>query len=143
MKNLNIYLEYIVAIVIFLKKAMFAGGCFWCMEKPFEELDGVLTVTSGYTGGSTENPTYDDYASGGHLEAVEVVYDPSKITYNQLLDVFWRQINPTDPGGQFVDRGKEYSTAIYYFDAEQQRLAEASKRALEKSKVFDKPIVIY
>ena len=158
MKNLNIYVESLFFIVIFLvpllhvsisaargtsdlKKAIFAGGCFWCMEKPFEELDGVITVTSGYTGGSTENPTYDDYASEGHLEAVEVIYDPRKITYNQLLDVFWRQIDPTDPGGQFVDRGKEYSTAIYYFDAEQKRLAEASKRALEKSKVFVKPIV--
>ena len=156
--NLDIYLDSIVAIVIFLvpllhvsiaaaqgtsglKKAVFAGGCFWCMEKPFEELDGVITVTSGYTGGSTENPTYDDYASGGHLEAVEVVYDPAKITYNQLLNVFWRQIDPTDPDGQFVDRGKQYSTAIYYFDEEQKRMAEASKRGLEKSKVFDKSIV--
>jgi peptide methionine sulfoxide reductase msrA/msrB len=158
MKNLNIYLESIFGIVIFLvpllhvsisaaqgtsnlKKAVFAGGCFWCMEKPFEELEGVISVTSGYTGGFMENPTYDNYASGGHLEAVEILYDPTKITYNQLLDVFWRQIDPTDPDGQFVDRGKEYSTAIYYFDAEQKRLAEASKRYLEKNRVFDKPIV--
>ena len=158
MKNLNLYLESFFAIVIFLvsllqvsisaskgtsnlKKAIFAGGCFWCMEKPFEELDGVISVTSGYTGGSMENPTYENYALSGHLEAVEIVYNPMKITYNQLLDVFWRQIDPTDPDGQFVDRGKEYSTAIYYFDAEQKRLAEASKRALEKNKVFDKPIV--
>jgi peptide methionine sulfoxide reductase msrA/msrB len=158
MKNLNIPLEYILAITIVLvplllvhvsaaqgtsnlKKAIFAGGCFWCMEKPFEALEGVISVTSGYTGGSTENPTYDNYASGGHLEAVEIVYDPTKITYNQLLDVFWRQIDPTDPGGQFADRGTEYSTAIYYLDAEQKRLAEASKQDLEKGRVFDKPIV--
>jgi peptide methionine sulfoxide reductase msrA/msrB len=158
MKHLNIPLEYILAIAIVLmpllhvhisaaqgasnlKKAVFAGGCFWCMEKPFEGLEGVISVTSGYTGGTSKNPTYKNYASGGHLEAVEIVYDPAKITYNQLLDVFWRQIDPTDPDGQFVDRGKEYSTAIYYFDAEQKRLAEASKQDLEKSKVFDKPIV--
>ena len=158
MKIVNILFEYILAIAIFfmpllhvrvsaaqgtsnLKKAIFAGGCFWCMEKPFEVLEGVISVTSGYTGGSTENPSYKNYASGGHIEAVEIVYDPTKITYQQLLDVFWRQIDPTDPDGQFVDRGKEYSTAIYYSDAEQKRLAEASKRALEKSKVFDKPIV--
>jgi peptide methionine sulfoxide reductase msrA/msrB len=158
MKHLNIPLEYILAVAIFfmpllhvhvsdaqgtsnLKKAIFAGGCFWCMEKPFEALAGVISVTSGYTGGSTENPTYDNYASGGHLEAVEIVYDPTKITYNQLLDVFWRQIDPTDPNGQFADRGTAYSTAIYYVDAEQKRLAEESKRNLEQSKVFDKPIV--
>ncbi len=159
MKNLHIYLESIFAIVIFLspllhvnisdaqgtsnfKKAIFAGGCFWCMEKPFEALEGVISVTSGYTGGTSENPTYKNYASGGHLEAIEIVYDPTKITYNQLLDVFWRQIDPTDPDGQFVDRGKAYATAIYYFDTEQKRLAEASKRDLEKRKLFDKPIVI-
>jgi peptide methionine sulfoxide reductase msrA/msrB len=158
MKNFNIPLEHILAIAIFfmpllhvnisdaqgmsnLKKAIFAGGCFWCMEKPFEALEGVISVTSGYKGGFMENPTYDNYASGGHLEAVEIVYDPTKITYNQLLDVFWRQIDPTDPDGQFADRGKEYSTAIYYFDAEQKRLAEESKRDLKKRKVFDKPIV--
>jgi len=158
MKNVHIYLEHILAIAIFLlpllhvsisdakdtsnlKKAIFAGGCFWCMEKPFEELEGVISVISGYTGGSTKNPTYENYASGGHLEAVEIVYDPTKITYNQLLDVFWRQIDPTDPNGQFVDRGKQYSTAIYYFDAEQKRLAEESKRDQGKRKVFDKPIV--
>jgi peptide methionine sulfoxide reductase msrA/msrB len=158
MKYVNIPLEYILVIAIFfmpllhvhisdaqgtsnLKKAIFAGGCFWCMEKPFEGLEGVVSVTSGYTGGFTENPTYKNYASGNHLEAVEIVYDHTKITYNQLLDVFWRQIDPTDPDGQFVDRGKEYSSAIYYVDAEQKRLAEESKRDLEKSKVFDKPIV--
>ena len=155
---MKIHIEHILAIAIFLlpllhvsishaqgasnlKKAIFAGGCFWCMEKPFEELEGVISVTSGYTGGSTENPTYENYAAGGHREAVEIVYDPAKITYKQLLDVFWRQIDPTDPDGQFVDRGEQYSTAIYYFDEEQRRLAEESKEDLEKSKVFDKPIV--
>ncbi|PIX85126.1 MAG: peptide-methionine (S)-S-oxide reductase, partial [Nitrospirae bacterium CG_4_10_14_3_um_filter_53_41] len=93
-----------------LQKAAFAGGCFWCMEKPFESLEGVISVTSGYTGGTTKDPTYETYADGGHLEAVEIVYDPEKISYKDLLDLFWRQIDPTDPGGQFVDRGKQYST---------------------------------
>jgi peptide methionine sulfoxide reductase msrA/msrB len=122
-------------------KAIFAGGCFWCMEKPFEGLAGVLTVTSGYTGGTTVNPHYGNYAAGGHVEVVEVVYDPGKISYEVLLDVFWRQIDATDGGGQFGDRGHAYSSAIYYLDSEQQRLAEASKQELEKRGVFAKPIV--
>ncbi len=124
-----------------LKTATFAGGCFWCMEKPFEELDGVVAVVSGYTGGRTENPNYDNYAAGGHLEAVEIVYDPRKISYERLLDVFWRQINPTDPDGQFADRGKAYSTAIFYHDDTQRAAAEKSKKELAESGVFDKPIV--
>ena len=86
------------------ERAIFAGGCFWCMEKPFEELDGVLSVTSGYSGGSTENPTYENYSAGGHIEVVEIVYDPARVSYDKLLDVYWHQVNPTDPGGQFVDR---------------------------------------
>ena len=133
--------ETMVAKDMNLKKAMFAGGCFWCMEKPFEELEGVQAVTSGYAGGSTTHPTYDNYAAGGHMEVVEVLYDPQKITYEKQLEVFWRQIDPTDAGGQFVDRGKAYGSAIFYFDEEQRRLAEVSKNDLEKSLVFDKPIV--
>ena len=122
-------------------RAIFAGGCFWCMEKPFEELDGVISVTSGYTGGTSESPTYQDYGQGGHIEAVEVVYDPARISYRELLEVFWRQIDPTDPAGQFADRGRSYTTAIFYLDDQQKRLAEQSKTELEASKVFDEAIV--
>jgi len=123
------------------QRATFAGGCFWCMEKPFEELDGVSTVVSGYAGGSTENPNYKNYMRGGHIEVVEVVFDPAKITYQELLDVYWKQVDPTDPGGQFVDRGHAYSTAIFFHDDQQQRLAMASKETLAESGVFDRPIV--
>lgn len=123
------------------QRATFAGGCFWCMEKPFEELDGVRAVVSGYAGGTTENPNYNNYMSGGHIEVVEIVFNPEKITYQELLDVYWRQVDPTDPGGQFVDRGHAYSTAIFFHNDEQQRLAKASKDALAESGVFDKPIV--
>jgi len=123
------------------KKAIFAGGCFWCMEKPFEQLDGVFSVTSGYIGGKTENPTYENYAAGGHMEAVEIVYDPAKVSYTKLLDVFWRQIDPTDGGGQFVDRGHAYISGIFYLDEEQHQLAEKSKNELAARKVFDKPLV--
>jgi len=122
-------------------KATFAGGCFWCMEKPFETVDGVLSVTSGYTGGKTENPTYGNYGAGGHIEAVEIAYDPQKVSYQQLLDIFWRQIDPTDAGGQFVDRGQAYTTAIFYHDDEQKKAAEISRENLEKANIFDKPIV--
>lgn len=126
-----------------LQKATFAGGCFWCMESPFEKLDGVAEVVSGYTGGHKKNPTYEEVSSGatGHLEAVEVTFDPSKVTYKELLDAFLRQIDPTDPGGQFADRGSSYTTAIFYHNEEQKRLAEESKKALEQSGRFDKPIV--
>jgi len=123
------------------QKAMFAGGCFWCMEKPFEILDGVISVTSGYAGGTTANPTYKNYLSGGHVEVVEIVFDPSRVTYKELLDVFWRQVDPTDPGGQFVDRGHGYITGIYYLDDEQRSLAEKSKTEMDQSGIFDKPIV--
>lgn len=122
-------------------KATFAGGCFWCMQPPFEKLNGVSEVAAGYTGGTGENPTYENYAKKGYIEAIEVTYDPSVISYSQLLDVFWKQIDPTDPGGQFVDRGPEYRSAIFYHDAEQQRLAEKSKAELAKSERFSKPIV--
>ena len=122
-------------------KAMFAGGCFWCMEKPFEQLDGVHAVVSGYAGGTTVNPTYQTYMRGGHIEVVEIAYDPQRVTYEELLDVFWRQINPTDAGGQFVDRGHGYTTAIFYYDTQQQRAAEQSKARLEASGRFTDPLV--
>ena len=124
-----------------LEKATFAGGCFWCMEPPFEKVTGVKKVMAGYSGGRTTNPTYDDYAKGGHVEAIEVTYDPKKITYDDLLDIFWRQIDPTDPDGQFVDRGKQYRTAIFYHNDEQKEKAIESKKNLEESKRFNKPIV--
>jgi peptide methionine sulfoxide reductase msrA/msrB len=123
------------------QKAMFAGGCFWCMEKPFEILDGVISVTSGYAGGTTENPTYKNYLAGGHVEVVEIIFDPARVTYEELLDVFWRQVDPTDPGGQFVDRGHGYITGIYYLNDEQRRLAEESKTDMDQRGIFDKPIV--
>ncbi|HUI67500.1 MAG TPA: peptide-methionine (S)-S-oxide reductase MsrA [Nitrospirota bacterium] len=126
-----------------LEKAIFAGGCFWCMVPPFEKLDGVSEVISGYTGGHKVNPTYEEVSSGttGHMEAVEITYDPTRVTYEKLLDVFWRQINPTDAGGQFVDRGSSYKSAIFYTNEEQKKLAEKSKKELEQSGRFDKPIV--
>ena len=123
-----------------LQTATLAGGCFWCVESDFEKLPGVVEAISGYTGGRGDNPTYENYAQKGHVEAVQVVYDPAKVSYQALLDYFWRHVDPTDPGGQFVDRGPQYRSAIFYHDAEQQRLAEASKQALEKSKRFGKPI---
>jgi len=123
-----------------LEKAIFAGGCFWCMEPPFERLTGVEKVISGYTGGTGPNPNYQDYGKKGHVEAIEVTFDPSKISYTQLLDVFWRQINPTDPGGQFADRGPYYRSAIFYHNEEQKKLAEKSKEELGKSGRYDTPI---
>jgi len=123
--------------------ATFAGGCFWCMEPPFDKLDGVISTTSGYTGGTLKNPTYEQVSSGGtgHMESVEIVYDPAKISYSQLLDVFWHNIDPTDAGGQFCDRGSQYRSAIFYHSEEQKRLAEASKAALEKSGRLPGPVV--
>lgn len=122
--------------------AAFAGGCFWCMTAPFEERDGVFKVISGYTGGHTENPTYNEVCSGntGHIEAVQVTFDPRIVSYDELLDIFWRQIDPTDPGGQFHDRGRSYQTAIFYHGEVQREKAEASKQALEVSGRFNKPI---
>lgn len=126
-----------------LAKATFAGGCFWCMEPPYDKLEGVISTTSGYTGGDQPNPTYEDVSAGrtGHVEAVEVVYDPKQISYERLLQVYWRNIDPTDAGGQFCDRGAQYRSAIFYHDAEQKRLAERSKAALQRSKPFPQPIV--
>jgi peptide methionine sulfoxide reductase msrA/msrB len=126
-----------------LRKATFAGGCFWCTESDFEKLPGVVKVISGYTGGTKENPTYAEVSSGktGHVEAVQVYYDPTKITYEELLDYFWKHVDPTDAGGQFVDRGAQYRSAIFYHDEEQKRIADKSKEALGKSGKFNKPIV--
>jgi peptide methionine sulfoxide reductase msrA/msrB len=123
--------------------ATFAGGCFWCTEADFEKLPGVVRVISGYKGGQKENPTYQEVSAGktGHVEAVRVYYDPSKVTYAELLDFFWRHIDPTDPGGQFVDRGSQYRSVIFYHDEAQKNLAEKSKEDLGKSGKFDKPIV--
>jgi peptide methionine sulfoxide reductase msrA/msrB len=121
--------------------ATFAGGCFWCTESDFEKVPGVVKVVSGYIGGQGENPTYEDYAQKGHVEAIQVYYDPQVVSYQQLLDYFWRHINPTDAGGQFVDRGPQYRSAIFYHNEEQQRLAEESKAALAASGRFKAPIV--
>ncbi|MBC8286193.1 MAG: peptide-methionine (R)-S-oxide reductase MsrB [Nitrospinae bacterium] len=123
--------------------ALFSGGCFWCMEHPYEDLPGVSKVISGYTGGKKKNPTYKEVASGAtlHVEAVEIHFDPEKITYNDLLQIFWRNIDPTDTGGQFVDRGKQYTTGIYYTSKQQKRAAEHSKKSLENEKRFSKKIV--
>ncbi len=125
-----------------LKTATFAGGCFWCMVSPFEHINGVVKVVSGYTGGKTKNPTYEEVSSGttGHYEAIQVTYDPTKITYEKLLDVYWRQIDPTDSSGQFVDRGSQYKTAIFYQTAEERQIAEKSKEDIAKLWHFEKPI---
>ena len=124
-----------------LAKATFAGGCFWCMEPPFDKLDGVVSTTSGYTAGQTENPTYEQVSAGrtGHTEAVEIVYDPRKITYARLLDVFWRNIDPLTANAQFCDKGSQYRAGIYWHDETQRRLAEESKDAVAKR--LQKPIV--
>jgi peptide-methionine (S)-S-oxide reductase len=126
-----------------LAKATFAGGCFWCMEPPFDELEGVISTTSGYAGGEKKNPTYEEVSSGatGHTESVEVVFDPAKVSFDKLLEVFWRNIDPLTPNRQFCDGGSQYRAAIFYHNEEQKRLAEASKRALEQSGRFTQPIV--
>ncbi|MBF0274829.1 MAG: peptide-methionine (R)-S-oxide reductase MsrB [Nitrospinae bacterium] len=125
------------------QKAIFSGGCFWCMEHPFEELNGVTSVISGFAGGKEKNPSYKEVSSGrtGHLESVEITFNPEKISYKKLLEVFWQQINPTDAGGQFVDRGYQYSTAIFFLNEEQKNLAEASKKEMNESGIYPKPIV--
>ncbi len=123
--------------------ATFAGGCFWCMVSPFNELPGIIQVVSGYTGGSTENPTYAEVCNHdtGHYEAVQITYDPAQMPYEKLLAMYWQQIDPTDEGGQFFDRGSSYRTAIFYHTAEQRRAAENSKNALAASGRFDSPLV--
>ncbi len=124
------------------KTATFAGGCFWCVESDFEKVDGVIEAVSGYTGGDEPNPTYKQVSAGGtgHTEAIQVTYDPDKITYKELLDILWRHMDPTDTGGQFVDRGSQYRPAIFYHNEEQKRIAEESRAELEKSGRFSKPI---
>ncbi len=119
-------------------RATFAGGCFWCMEPPFDKLDGVISTTSGYTGGHLENPTYEEVSAGtsGHAESLQIEYDPARISYAQLLEVFWRNIDPTAKDYQFCDHGSQYRSAIFYHDEEQRRLAEESKQALINSKKF-------
>ena len=126
-----------------LMKATFAGGCFWCMEPPYDELDGVISTISGYTGGQKANPTYEEVSAGitGHAEAVQILYDPSKVTYEELLEVFWRNIDPTTPDRQFCDRGTQYRSAIYYHDEAQKQAIEASVARLRSTKPFSDPIV--
>jgi peptide methionine sulfoxide reductase msrA/msrB len=122
--------------------ATFAGGCFWCIQSDFDKYDGVIASISGYTGGHKGNPTYEDVLSGlsGHLEAVQVRFDPKAISYSRLLDIFWRHVDPTDDGGQFVDRGAQYRTAIFFHDDKQKEVAESSRLALSRSGLFGKPI---
>ncbi|MBT3355089.1 MAG: peptide-methionine (S)-S-oxide reductase MsrA [Candidatus Scalindua sp.] len=123
--------------------ALFAGGCFWCMQHPFDKLNGVVSTSVGYTGGNTENPTYEDVCSGetGHTEAIEIQFDPAQITYSELLDVFWKNIDPTTPNRQFADIGSQYRTVIFYHNEEQKQVAELSKDEMGKSGVHDRPIV--
>lgn len=126
-----------------MEKATFAGGCFWCMVKPFDSYPGIHKVTSGYMGGHIDNPTYEQVKTGtsGHLEVVEIEFDPSLFPYEQLLEIYWQQIDPTDDEGQFQDRGDQYRTAIFYYTEEQQQKAQAAKQQLEDSGKFDKPVV--
>jgi methionine-S-sulfoxide reductase len=125
------------------EKAVFAGGCFWCMQHPFDELKGVVSTTVGYTGGHNENPSYEEVCSGetGHTEAIEIQFDPTQITYAKLLDVLWRNIDPTTSNRQFADVGSQYRAAIFYHDEEQKQLAESSKEEMDCSGIHDKPIV--
>ena len=125
-----------------LDTATFAGGCFWCVETAFEDLDGVKKVVSGYSGGHVKNPTYEEVCSGttGHLEAVQIIFDPQIISYAELVDVFWKQIDPTDSKGSFIDQGSQYLSAVFYHDKTQRIIAEASKKNLVESGIFDKPI---
>lgn len=125
------------------KKAIFAGGCFWCMQPPFDALEGVSQTRVGYAGGHVKNPTYEQVSSGetGHAEVIEVAFDPSKVSYEKLLDTFWKNIDPTTRDQQFADRGPQYRTAIFYVDDEQKRLALESKAKIEKSGWYDRPIV--
>ncbi|HXF92567.1 MAG TPA: peptide-methionine (S)-S-oxide reductase MsrA [Nitrospiraceae bacterium] len=153
MKILSLLRLSIVAVVVAgpfnvpaaspLAKATFAGGCFWCMEEVFEAVDGVASVISGYTGGRQAHPTYEEVSAGGtgHAEAVEILFDPAKVSYEKLLQVFWRNIDPTTPDRQFCDTGHQYRSAIFYHDEMQRKQAEASKLAVEQTKPFEEPIV--
>ena len=124
-------------------KAYFAGGCFWCMEEVFEKVDGVLSATSGYMGGTVSNPTYEEVSAGrtGHAESVEVVYDPAKVSYQKLLDAFWRNVDPVTPNAQFCDHGNQYRSAIFFRTDEEKRASDSSKQAIEQSRRFKEPIV--
>lgn len=126
-----------------MEKAIFAGGCFWCMVEPFEEQDGIISVTSGYTGGHVENPTYEEVKSQttGHTEAVEIVFDSAKISYEELVGIYWNQTDPTDAMGQFMDRGDSYRPVIFYYTDKQKKIAEDSKYQLEQSGRYKEPIV--
>lgn len=143
MISLSIILISTTVMAANYEKATFAGGCFWCMERPFDEIPGVISVTSGYTGGHKKNPTYEEVTAGrtGHAESVQVVYDPAKVAYDKLLNVFWHNIDPTTKDRQFCDYGNQYRSAIFYHSAEQQRLALQSKAQLEKIKTFKEPVV--
>ncbi|MDH4226662.1 MAG: peptide-methionine (R)-S-oxide reductase MsrB [Deltaproteobacteria bacterium] len=125
------------------KIAVFAGGCFWCMEPPFEKTDGVISVVSGYTGGRDTEPTYEEVSSGstGHYEAIRIAYDPAKVSYADLIEIFWRQIDPTDDGGSFADRGPQYRSVIFYADEKERKIAEESKKRIEASGIFKEPVV--
>lgn len=140
---LSMFLIYGSSVMAKEQRAVFGGGCFWCMEPPFEQLDGVIDVKAGYSGGSKEDAHYDLVSSGEteHYEAVEVRYDPEKISYGELVETFWHQIDPTDGGGQFADRGDHYKTAIFYGNEEEKRIAEESKQRLQDSGIFDKAIM--
>ena len=124
-------------------KAYFAGGCFWCMEEVFEKVDGVIAVVSGYMGGTVPNPTYEQVSAGqtGHAESVEVSYDPAKVSYQKLLEAFWRNVDPVTPNAQFCDHGSQYRAVVFYGTDEEKRLSEESKSAIEQSKQFSEPIV--
>ena len=124
-------------------KAYFAGGCFWCMEEVFEKVEGVLSATSGYMGGAVSNPTYEEVSAGrtGHTESVEVVYDPAKVSYQKLLDAFWRNVDPITPNAQFCDHGNQYRSAIFFRTDEEKRASDSSKQAIEQSRRFKEPIV--
>ena len=126
-----------------IEKAVFAGGCFWCMQNPYDELKGVVSTAVGYTGGNKDNPTYEEVCAGntGHAEAIEVLYDPSQISYTELLNVFWRNIDPTTLNRQFADAGTQYRTAIFYLSEKQKESAESSKEEMEESGIYDDPIV--
>ena len=124
-------------------KAVFAGGCFWCMEEVFEKVEGVVSVTSGYMGGQKTNPTYEEVSAGGtgHAESVEVVYDPARVSYQKLLDSFWKNVDPLTPNAQFCDHGSQYRAVVFYGNEEEKRQAEASKQSIEQAKRFTEPIV--
>jgi peptide-methionine (S)-S-oxide reductase len=139
----NIQSTSLVAADAILGKAYFAGGCFWCMEEAFEKVEGVLSVTSGYMGGTVANPSYEDVSAGrtGHAESIEVAYDPTKVSYRKLLDIFWFNVDPITPNAQFCDHGSQYRSAIFFQTDEEKREAEASKQAIEQSRRFNEPIV--